>query len=133
MRPYSGYTSELHYSSGFDGDGRTDRASLQVTTRLALTGMDAVAFDTTDAPIVRPYSGYTSWLRYRSRFDTTDARIVRPYSGYTSELRYRSRFDTMDALPLDTSRAPLQVAIRLIRLVVRFAELNLRSSVGLHI
>ena len=52
----------------------TSRVSLQVTTRLALTGMDAVTFDTTDARIVRPYSGYTSELRYMSRFDTTDAR-----------------------------------------------------------
>ena len=36
-------------------NGRTDRASLQVATCLALTGTDAVTFDTTDARIVRPY------------------------------------------------------------------------------
>ena len=30
-------------------NGRTDRASLQVATRLALTGTDALTFDTTDA------------------------------------------------------------------------------------
>ena len=47
VRPYSGYTSWLRYRSCFDGDGRTSRASLQVATRLALTG--------TDARIVRPY------------------------------------------------------------------------------
>ena len=35
------------YSSRFNGDGRTDRASLQEATHLALTG--------TDARIVRPY------------------------------------------------------------------------------
>ena len=58
MRPYIGYTSKLHYSSRFDGNGRTDRASLQEAARLALTGTDAVTFDTTDAQIVRPYS----WL-----------------------------------------------------------------------
>ena len=76
--------------SRLDGDGRTDRASLQVTTRLALTGMDAVAFD------------------------TTDARIERPYSGYTSELHYLSGFDGDGR----TDRASLQVATRLIRLLV---------------
>ena len=64
--------------SRLDGDGRTDRASLQRATRLALTGTGAVTFDTTDARIVRPYSGYTSELRYRSRFDTTDARPSDP-------------------------------------------------------
>ena len=68
----------------------TSRASLQVATRLALTG--------TDARIVRPYSGYTSELRYRSRFDGNGCCVT---------------FDTTDALPLDTSRASLQVATRL--------------------
>ena len=64
------------YTSHFNGDGRTDRASLQRATRLALTE--------TDAQIVRPYN------RYTSGGSGTDAQIVRPYKGYSSDSSDRS-------------------------------------------
>ena len=70
MRPYIGYTSKLHYSSRFDGNGRTDRASLQVATRLALTGTDALPLDTSRASLQ---------VATRLALTGTDARAVRPY------------------------------------------------------
>ena len=94
----------------------TSRASLQEATRLALTGTDAVTFDTTDAQIVRPYSGYTSWLRYRSCFDG-DGRTDRASLQVATRLALTGTdaltFDTTGALLLDTDRASLQVATRL--------------------
>ena len=50
---------------GFNGNGRTDRASLQESYRCT----------TTDAQIVRPYKGLVVLLYYNGR--TT----VRPYGG----------------------------------------------------
>ncbi len=35
----------------FNGDGRSDRASLQLVTRLALTGTDALSLDTSRASL----------------------------------------------------------------------------------
>ena len=61
MRPYKGLYVPLYYN------GRTDRASLQRVTRIALT-------QRTHRSCV-PTKGYTY------RFDTTDAQTVRPYKG----------------------------------------------------
>ena len=86
--------------SCFNGNGRTDRASLQEATRLALTGTDALLLDTSRASLQ---------VATRLALTGTDARAVRPYSGYASWLRYLSCFDGNGR----TDRASLQVAIRL--------------------
>ncbi len=92
-------------------------------------------FDTTDAQIVRPYTGLHVLLYYNGR--TT----VRPYTGLHVLLYYNGRttvrpynryssvgsttdtvtFDTTDALPLNTHRASLH------QLLVIFAGSTMRG------
>ena len=74
----------------FNGDGRTDRASLLRATRLA------VRQRTLDRASLQPL--------HVSPFDNGRS-TERPYN------RYTFRFDGTDALPLDTSRASLHVLL----------------------
>ena len=89
----------------------TSRASLQEATRLALTGTDALTFDTTGA-LLLDTDRASLQVATRLALTGTDARIVRPYISLFVSSSYSSHHP-----------------IRLIRLLVRFAELNLRVSV----